>query len=194
MRKLLEEMVYEGEKVKGSRFIASLFPIQKESQSQIFLKKVRKEHPKACHHCYAWRLQSGLSRSSDDGEPSGSGGLPILRRIQHLDVVDILVVVTRYFGGVKLGVGGLVRAYGQAAQEGLSQGAFVSFLPMANLCLYSTYSDSNIVKSVLRTVEDVHLQFVYGEQVCIKIKLPLKQMDSIKRSLISRTSGRLRFD
>lgn len=193
MQKLVEEMVHEGEKIKGSRFIVSLFPIETEVDSKIFLTKVRKEHPKAGHHCYAWRLLSGKSKSSDDGEPSGSGGLPILRRIEHLDIVDVLVVVTRYFGGVKLGVGGLVRAYGNTAQQGLSMGKFATISKTAKLSLQCTYADSNVVKVILRTVEDLQLQVIYGEQVVIKAELPLTQMESIKKTLISRTSGRVNF-
>ena len=192
MRKLVRSIVYEGEKVKGSRFIASLFPLQNEEHKKIHLQEIKQIHPKACHHCYAFRLQNGKARSSDDGEPTGSAGLPILRRIESFDAFDILLVVTRYFGGVKLGIGGLVRAYGTAAKSVLSRGEFITSLKKVQMRIESSYSDSNIVKSVLRTVEDAKPRVQYGEQVFFQISLPVTDCQKVKDSLKDRSSGRIK--
>jgi uncharacterized YigZ family protein len=108
-------------KVKGSRFIARVVPAKSEEEAAEALRALRKSEYTATHHCSAYRLgPSGEHvRFDDDGEPSGSAGPPILRRIEASGLTDVLVVVTRYYGGTKLGTGGLVRAYGEAAAEAL---------------------------------------------------------------------------
>src|SRR5689334_18781908 len=108
-------------KVRGSRFIGTAVPVNSKEQALEELEKIRKEFWDATHNCYAWRLApDGLQyRFADDGEPSGSAGKPILFVVQQRELANVLVVVTRYFGGTKLGVGGLARAYSDAAMAAL---------------------------------------------------------------------------
>ncbi|HRZ75918.1 MAG TPA: YigZ family protein [Bacteroidales bacterium] len=108
-------------KEKGSRFIALAYPIRSESEVQPLLEEVRRTYHDARHHCYAWRLgiHGEPYRVNDDGEPSGSAGRPILGQMMSMELSDLLVIVVRYFGGVKLGVGGLVQAYRAATREAL---------------------------------------------------------------------------
>ena len=114
--------VYQGDPVKGSKFIAVVYPLQSEMELTDRLENVRGQYPDANHHCWAFRVRENeRSRSSDDGEPGGSAGRPILAQIVGHDVYDVLVVVIRYFGGTKLGVGGLIRAYGGAAGRALDR-------------------------------------------------------------------------
>lgn len=114
------EAEYKGEfKDRGSKFIGYIFPILTEADFQTRLALLRKEHLKARHHCTAFRLRDGLERSSDDGEPSGSAGKPIMNQLLSKEVVDVGCIVVRYFGGTKLGVSGLINAYKVAAQEAL---------------------------------------------------------------------------
>ncbi len=106
-------------RVRGSRFIATAIPISSREHVSEAIDDLRKEFWEASHHCYAYQLAPDGSdyRFSDDGEPSGSAGKPILLVLQRAELLDTLIVVTRYFGGTKLGVGGLARAYGEAAAD-----------------------------------------------------------------------------
>ncbi|MFT5059681.1 MAG: putative YigZ family protein, partial [Planctomycetota bacterium] len=114
---------YEPDKIKGSRFIADVSPVQNAEEAEAFVRLIRDQYPDACHHCYAWRtgMQGEVHRSSDDGEPSGSAGRPIAAQLEGHELTQLVVVVTRYFGGTKLGVGGLMRAYGGAAGQALDR-------------------------------------------------------------------------
>ena len=108
-------------KDNGSRFIALAFPVETEAQVKEIVAGIRKEYHDARHHCFAYRLgyKGDLWRASDDGEPSGSAGRPILGQIDSLGLSDVLVVVVRYFGGTLLGTGGLMVAYREASKEAL---------------------------------------------------------------------------
>lgn len=109
--------------INRSRFIGRAFPINNEEDALLLLEQVRAEFPDASHHCYAYVLGRGsnIQRFNDDGEPGGTAGLPILQVILQQEIEDVLVVVTRYFGGIKLGAGGLVRAYSKSAAETLQK-------------------------------------------------------------------------
>ena len=100
---------------KRSRFIGQIAPVTSQEEAVAFLAEVRAQHREANHHCYAYALRGGVRRFSDDGEPSGTAGRPILEVLQREGLVDVAVVVTRYFGGILLGAGGLTRAYAQGA-------------------------------------------------------------------------------
>ena len=109
----------ELDKIKGSRFWAFARPVADEAEAQAFVEELRRVHSKAGHHCHAWCLgfsEDPPTRCSDDGEPGGTAGRPILREIEARGLRDVCVVVLRWFGGTKLGTGGLVRAYGGAAR------------------------------------------------------------------------------
>lgn len=108
-------------KEKGSKFFAYLFPVRSEEEVETRLNEIRSLHSSARHHCYAYRLdpESGLYKINDDGEPSGSAGKPIYGQLLSADLYETLIIVVRYFGGVKLGVGGLITAYKEAASESI---------------------------------------------------------------------------
>lgn len=117
----IEEKV-EGEIVeKKSKFIADIFPINNEEEALQKLEEVRKIHREARHHVFVYRIANGNERASDDGEPSGTAGVPILDILRGMNLQNILVVVTRYFGGTLLGTGGLVRAYSDSTKEALKK-------------------------------------------------------------------------
>ncbi|MCA9712397.1 MAG: YigZ family protein, partial [Myxococcales bacterium] len=124
-----ERSRHEPAPIKGSRFLATLAPVHDRAQARAFVAEIEAEMPDATHHCWALRLaRPSLERAVDAGEPSGSAGRPILAAMTGRDVVDACVVVTRYFGGTKLGVGGLVRAYGGAAAAVLDGAALVPWV------------------------------------------------------------------
>lgn len=122
--------------VKKSKFIANVSPVETREEATEFLEKIRKEHHNATHNCYAYRvgLSQVIVKYSDDGEPGGSAGLPILNVLEGEDIKNVVVVVTRYFGGTLLGVGGLVRAYGGSAKEGIVEAGIIE------KALYSYFS------------------------------------------------------
>ena len=105
---------------KRSRFITDVFPVETEEEARAYLETVRKKHHDARHHCWCYRLrEGGVERYSDDGEPQGTAGQPMLNVYQRENVTNVLCVVTRYFGGILLGAGGLTRAYAKGAKDGL---------------------------------------------------------------------------
>ena len=114
-------------KEKGSKFLAFAFPVNNEGDIKEKLEEIRKAYHDARHHCYAWVLGADKSRfrANDDGEPSNSAGKPILGKLQSHDLSQILIIVVRYFGGVKLGVGGLINAYRSAADDAIQNGTIV---------------------------------------------------------------------
>ena len=115
-------------KEKGSKFIGFAFPVDDEEDLKKSLQKIREEHPKATHHCYAFRLgmKGENYRANDDGEPSGSAGLPIYNQLLAHDITNVLVIVVRYYGGTKLGVSGLVKTYKESAKITLEEAEIIT--------------------------------------------------------------------
>ena len=130
--------------INKSRFIAWLRPVRSREEGQGVLDEARARYPDATHHCHAWLIgapNSGHGAMNDDGEPSGTAGKPIFNVIQHKGVGDVMVVVIRYFGGVKLGAGGLVRAYAGAAEAVLSAMEVVEQVPESAFTLTLGFAD-----------------------------------------------------
>ena len=140
-------------KVEGSRFIADIFPAADEEEAKNKLETVRKKYFDATHHCYAYVIGAEKKnvRYSDDGEPSGTAGVKIHSAIHAKSLSDILVVVTRYFGGTKLGVGGLGRAYFDAAEYGIAQAKTISKALVRELQVSFPFSETNPVMNVINS-------------------------------------------
>lgn len=139
-------------KDNGSRFIALAYPVESEDRVKEIVSSLRKEYHDARHHCFAYRLghDGSVFRSSDDGEPSGTAGRPILGQIDSAGLSDILVVVVRYFGGVKLGVPGLIRAYKSATADALANAATVEKTAGTVYRISFDYLSMNAVQKVLK--------------------------------------------
>ena len=188
-------------KIKGSRFIARLEPVSSAAEAEAVISSAAREHPSANHHCYAWRLACGMSRAADAGEPRGSAGQPILKRLEsspaggseRAGVVDAALVVTRYFGGTKLGIGGLVRAYGAAAAEVLSIADMEPVRRMQSLRFRHGYADSGFVQSVLGALEDARVCRDFAEDVLVEVELPAEHSEAVRRLLSEGSSGRIRW-
>lgn len=144
-------------KDNGSRFISFAFPVETESQVKEIVDRLKKEYHDARHHCYAYRLGhlGDKFRANDDGEPSSSAGRPILGQIDSRNLSDTLVVVVRYFGGVKLGIPGLIRAYKTAAAEALDNAGFVEKTAGKRFRLRFPYEAMN---DIMRVVKDMDLR------------------------------------
>lgn len=166
-------------KDRGSKFISYAYPVKTPEQVKEFLQEVKKEHPKATHHCYAYRLGTdGLAfRANDDGEPAGSAGKPILNQIDSKDLTDVLVIVVRYFGGTLLGVPGLINAYKTATALVLQLVPAVQKNVEATLTLDFDYTMLNDIMKVARahncTVISQDLQLFCS----MKIGVPKSQLE-----------------
>lgn len=139
---------------KGSRFLAVAAPAADEAAAREVIESLRREHPDATHHCFAWRLGAeSAERSSDAGEPSGTAGPPILAALRGSGLSDAVVVVTRWFGGTKLGKGGLVRAYATAAREALASVPVAERVPVARLEVEVPFERLGAIKRLVHPPE-----------------------------------------
>ncbi len=146
-------------KEKGSKFIAYGFPVADEEEIQASLDEVRKLHPKARHHCYAFRLGIGghRFRANDDGEPSGTAGKPILGQLIKRELTNIIVIVVRYFGGTLLGTSGLIRAYKESTIDALEQASIIKEIVDDVFILTFDYA---IMSNVMNTVKSLEINIV----------------------------------
>lgn len=151
-----EEVLY---KEKNSKFFGYAFPIQKEEEVKEILEGIKKVHYNARHWCYAFQLgaEQIYYRANDDGEPSNTAGAPIYGQIQSFDVTNILIVVVRYFGGVKLGVGGLITAYRAAAQMAMEEADIIEKTIDKNFKVRFEYKDMN---NVMRVIKEKNLTII----------------------------------
>ncbi|MEK7255375.1 MAG: YigZ family protein [Bacteroidota bacterium] len=152
-------------KDRGSKFIACAFPLLSENDWQIHLEQVQKEHPKARHHCYAWRtgLDGNQFRANDDGEPSGTAGRPILGQIDSFGLTNVLVVVVRYFGGTLLGTSGLIQAYKMSTQDALQKALILEKQVQDVFRLTFDYASMSDVMGAVKKLELSILQQEFGE-------------------------------
>lgn len=158
---------------RGSRFLGFTWPVKSESEVKQHLQQIKKEHPQANHHCYAFRLTTDPSvyRASDDREPSGSAGKPILAAITSRGLTNVLVIVVRYFGGSLLGVPGLIHAYREAAAAALEQTNIITQHVKVDLTIEFPYELSNEVHQLLRQQDAVILQQTNDEKCNIRFEL-----------------------
>lgn len=156
MKTILENFFFQIE-IEKSKFLGYAIAINNEEDAKNEINRIRKEHPKATHHCYAYVLKD-KQKSNDDGEPAGTAGIPVLEIIKQFDLENVLIVVVRYFGGIKLGAGGLVRAYARSAKEVLlvSKVHEIKTLPTYNLIFdynYISSMENFIAKNQLKILE-----------------------------------------
>ena len=191
MKRFAHQQTVEVDKVKGSRFIVTVSPISTETHFKDILSALQKAHPNANHHCWAWRLSSGRERSSDDGEPSGSAGEPILQRMRRAELIDSMIVVTRYFGGTKLGVGGLIRAYGGAAGEIISTAALEYLTQKDAWTISMNYSDQSLVTSIIDSKRGEISVERYTHEVYLEVRTDPAMRQLFEKTCTDRTAGRV---
>ena len=160
-------------KVKGSRFIADIFPAAEKAEIETHLDQIRKEFYDATHHCYAFRLgNSGENiRAADDGEPSGTAGKPILLALSSKELTNVLLIVTRYYGGTNLGTGGLSRAYSESAHLALSGAAIKKIYLTDTFILSFQYEEVAAVERLLNAYQIKNSNAEYGENIMMKIEI-----------------------
>lgn len=183
----------EGEyEEKKSRFIATVRPCGTEEEAAAFIEEMKKKYWDARHNCSAYVLgeRGGLTRCSDDGEPSGTAGRPMLEALLGSGIRNAAVVVTRYFGGVLLGTGGLVRAYTRAVQEGLAACTVGRMRYGAELQVLTDY---NGVGKVLRQLGSMGLEPAsceYTDKVTLRVVVPAEDEEAVRRNVADATGGR----
>ena len=182
---------------KKSRFIADAVPVASTNDADRELAMVRKRHHDASHHCYAYRLlddAGSTSHSEDAGEPSGSAGLPILQQIESSRLLNILVVVSRYFGGTKLGIGGLVRAYGDAAREVLEAANPVERKLRVDVSIDFPIEVNSCVMAIIHRHQADVQEIAYDERVRARLSLPPSGVDGFCEAIIETTGNRARIE
>ena len=187
----------EGEIIeKKSRFIATFRPVDTEEEAVSFIEEMKKKYWDARHNCSAFVLgpRAELTRCSDDGEPSGTAGRPMLEVLLGEEVRNVAVVVTRYFGGTLLGTGGLVRAYTQAVKEGLknSKTAIMCYKTVLDM-----HTDYNGVGKILYLLEKQGLKVQdseYGEAVRLTVNVPIPKKEALVKEVVQATAGKCRIE
>ncbi|MGM9609489.1 MAG: IMPACT family protein, partial [Eubacteriales bacterium] len=174
---------------KKSVFLSYAFPVANEEEALTKLAEIKNQYPDARHHVYAYRLrQDNKTRFSDDGEPSGTAGIPVLDLLRAADLTDTLVVVVRYFGGTLLGTGGLVRAYTAAAKQAIEKGNPVTYVPALRVKASAGYSDYKRLESLLSRYTVVNQQF--AEEVSFEVVIAEEALDRFTASVRETTAGR----
>ncbi len=184
-------------KEKSSKFLAFAFPVNDENEIKMHLQALRKKYFDATHHCYAYVLGAERKnfRAVDDGEPGHSAGTPILNQIKSKEITNALVVVVRYFGGTKLGVGGLVQAYKQAAEEVLNKAIIIEVEITSTIAL--NY-DFDVTPMVMKLVKDFDLRVkleAYGSRAELQVEVKLKWKEKLieKLKLLAATGTKVNF-
>lgn len=181
-------------KKKGSRFIAQANPIADKAEADDIIERACKKYHDATHNCFAFVLgvdADEVSRFNDDGEPSGTAGKPILQAIQGQELTNVLVVVTRYFGGTKLGVGGLIRAYGGAAAQTLAKANIETRYITDVVHLECTYHDLKTVTNAAKKFNGKIINSNYGGAVRLELQIVISRTQQFISSVIEQTAGRV---
>ncbi len=167
---------------KKSRFIANLIYVESEEQAQDKIKEIKKKYYDARHNCYAYRIIEGdniLQRSSDDGEPSGTAGAPMLNILEKNDIANVLVIVTRYFGGILLGTGGLVKAYSEATLKSIDNNELIEKELGYEIQISSSYTDMQKIEYFLKTNNITILKKEFLDKVNILVELSIEDYKKI---------------
>lgn len=186
----------EGEIIeKKSRFIATVRPISSEEEAVAFIAEMKKKYWDARHNCSAFVIgdRQEISRCSDDGEPAQTAGRPMLDVLLREDIHNVAVVVTRYFGGVLLGTGGLVRAYQKATQEGLAASVIIDKKEGRKLSVGTDYTGLGKLQYLIAQKNLTTIDTIYTDQVELLLMVPVEEQESVEKEIVEVTSGNARI-
>ena len=181
---------------KKSRFIGYVRHVESEEEAIAFITEIRKKHYDARHNCYAYSIgtEQPLLRFSDDGEPGGTAGKPILEVIKGCELCDVCIVVTRYFGGTLLGTGGLVRAYTEASKVAIEATQIVMKRRTVPVVIKTNYTDLGKLQYILAEEEIAITNSEYGEDVRLYIELRVDERERILKNMTEATAARISFE
>jgi len=177
------------ENIKKSRFIGVIVPCGSEIEVLQHLKQLHNEHPDASHIAYAYRIKTDhglIYRFHDAGEPTGTAGKPIFQQLEGKELINLLIAVIRYFGGIKLGAGWLTRAYGNTAKQVIEAAEAVTYVEMATIRLTLDYKQMQPLEYLLKKLDGHILKQDFAEQVRLIIQLPAEQVDRYLITVFSR--------
>lgn len=183
--------------VKSSRFIATAAPVESEEQAGLFIDGIRTEFPDATHHTHAYRIGAGgslVERAYDDREPAGTAGLPMLQLLQGKGLSDAAVVGTRYFGGIKLGIGGLMRAYRHCARACIEQGSLVERERLYHCSMTVAYGDIGALMRQLETFGAAIIASDYAAEATVTASLPYRFAGTMHKRFMELTRGGGRWE
>ncbi|MCM3756396.1 YigZ family protein [Sporosarcina aquimarina] len=177
--------------INKSRFITSVKRTETEQEALEFIQEIKRAHPSANHNCSAYLIgeHDQIQKANDDGEPSGTAGVPMLEVLKKQGLKDTTVVVTRYFGGIKLGGGGLIRAYGRSTSEGVAASGTVERVLHSTICITVDYTALGKVENEVRQSEWPLEHIEYGEQVALFILVPISDVDLFHTWVADLTNG-----
>ena len=176
--------------VNRSRFIGRCFPVDSEEAALCLLGDIRKKHWDATHNCFAYRIgENAAARFSDDGEPGGTAGKPIMDVLTGRELTNVLCVVTRYFGGILLGAGGLVRAYSKSAADAVTKAGMVSYLPGTILDIPMDYSRYGALEGFIRANAEVR-NVAFAQNVVVTVAVEDTNLLKFMKEVTERSDGR----
>lgn len=177
---------------KKSRFITSITAVRREEDAKAFIERIKRKYPDATHNCTAYRLwYPRIERFSDDGEPAGTAGMPMLEVMKKENVYNICAVVTRYFGGVLLGGGGLIRAYSRGVSEAISESGFAVRLESVTLLLLFEYGGYSTVDRYLENTVYNRVSCTFNQKVELTISVPSSEREGIERNIVNLLRGNI---
>ena len=181
------------EEIKKSRFICHAKRVYTEDEARDFISAIKKEHYKATHNCSAFIVgeRSEIKRTSDDGEPSGTAGVPMLGVLENHNLTNVCVVVTRYFGGIKLGAGGLIRAYAGSVALAVKEIGIIEIKEQAGIQIHMTYAQYQEYGNFLKEHNLIELETNFTDQVDTMIFIDKEKKDGIKADLIEFFNGKV---
>ncbi|MAP29344.1 MAG: IMPACT family protein [Pseudomonas sp.] len=179
--------------IRKSRFLACVEPVADRAAAQARVNQLRAEHPGCAHVCWAL-LAGGHSAAVDNGEPSGTAGRPMLDVLRHQQLDGVLATVVRYFGGVKLGAGGLVRAYTDAVAQALLQAEKVEYIPTQTLRCELAYAHEGVTRNLIAELGGELLEVNHGQAVRMQVRLPASATETLREQLMSITRGELGWE
>lgn len=181
------------EEIKKSRFICHAKRVYNEEEARDFISAIKKEHYKATHNCSAFIVgeRSEIKRTSDDGEPSGTAGVPMLGVLENHNLTNVCVVVTRYFGGIKLGAGGLIRAYAGSVALAVKEIGIIEIKEQAGIQIHMTYAQYQEYGNFLKEHNLIELETNFTDQVDTMIFVDKERKDNIKADLIEFFNGKV---
>lgn len=181
------------EEIKKSRFICHAKRVYSEEEARDFITAIKKEHYKATHNCSAFIVgeRSEIKRTSDDGEPSGTAGIPMLGVLENHNLTNVCVVVTRYFGGIKLGAGGLIRAYAGSVALAVKEIGIIEIKEQAGIQIHMTYAQYQKYSNFLKENNLIELETNFTDQIDTMIFVDKERKDDIKDDLIEFFNGKV---
>ncbi|MBL7190876.1 YigZ family protein [bacterium] len=183
--------------VKKSRFIGQLYPIETKSEAGAVLNAVKEKYRDASHNCWAYRIGAGDSiryRSSDEGEPAGTAGRPILESLEEKEITDTVLIITRYFGGIKLGIGGLNRAYRQCARETILQAKLKEIVEMVRLKMHFLYCFEPQLRNRVYELNGSIERTFYSQNVLWEIEIPKRVFEEFREEAVNLCRGQLELE